>query len=79
LTLEADRSLVAVWGAAFAGQIALGCSFGLSGELYTGQGLGNTWRGWDRCMCMPHDKLTIYDSFGDKDAWVVISEVMFRL
>ncbi|MEB3166337.1 MAG: hypothetical protein VKO65_06655, partial [Cyanobacteriota bacterium] len=40
LTLAADRSLVSVWGAAFDGQIALGRSFGLSGELYTGQGLG---------------------------------------
>ena len=24
-------------------------------------------------------KLTAYDSFGDKNAWVVISQVMFRL
>ncbi len=40
LTQAADRSLVSIWGAAFDGQLALGRSFGISGELYTGQGLG---------------------------------------
>jgi hypothetical protein len=28
---------------------------------------------------VPNYKFTIYDSFGQKDAWVVISQVMFRL
>jgi hypothetical protein len=144
LTLAADRSLVSVWGAAFDGQIALGRSFGLSGELYTGQGLGEymagifqtynrvsnkavpTSGGWGQVYVYPAEnlrlaagygidhatdsgvfglqvnstifanavwdvnawlqlglegnyKLTTYDSFGDKEAWVVISEVMFRL
>lgn len=144
LTLEADRSLVSVWGAAFDGQIALGRSFGISGELYTGQGLGEymagifqtynrvsnkpvpTSGGWGQVYVYPAEnlrlaagygidhatdsgvfglqvnstifanvvwdvnpwlqlglegnyKLTTYDSFGDKEAWVVISEVMFRL
>ncbi len=144
LTLAADRSLVSVWGAAFDGQIALGRSFGISGELYTGQGLGEymagifqtynrasnksvpTSGGWGQVYVYPAEnlrlaagygidhatdsglfglqvnstifanvvwdvnpwlqlglegnyKLTTYDSFGDKDAWVVISEVMFRL
>ena len=40
LTLVSDRSTVNVWGAAIDGQIALGRRFGLSGVLYTGQGLG---------------------------------------
>lgn len=40
LTLVVDRSTVNVWGAAFDGQIALGRRFGINGELYTGQGLG---------------------------------------
>ncbi|MFN9570648.1 MAG: hypothetical protein ACK59G_12050, partial [Cyanobacteriota bacterium] len=144
LTLAADRSLVSVWGAAFDGQIALGRNFGLSGELYTGQGLGEymagifqtynrvsnkavpTSGGWGQIYVYPAEnlrlaagygidhatdsgvfglqanstifanavwdvnawlqlglegnyKLTTYDSFGDKEAWVVISEVMFRL
>ena len=144
LTLAADRSLVSVWGAAFDGQIALGRSFGISGELYTGQGLGEymagifqtynrvsnkpvpTSGGWGQVYVYPAEnlrlaagygidhatdsgvfglqvnstifanvvwdvnpwlqlglegnyKLTTYDSFGDKDAWVVISDVMFRL
>ncbi len=144
LTLKADRSLVSVWGAAFDGHIALGRSFGISGELYTGQGLGEymagifqtynrasnravpTSGGWGQAYVYParnlrvaagygidhatdagvfglelnstvfanvvwdvnpwlqiglegNYKLITYDSFGDKDAWVVISEVMFRL
>lgn len=144
LTLVSDRSTVNVWGAAFDGQIALGRSFGLSGELYTGQGLGEymagifqtynrasnkpvpTSGGWGQVYVYAAEnlrlaagygidhatdsgvfglqvnstifanvvwdvnpwlqlglegnyKLTTYDSFGDKDAWVVISEVMFRL
>jgi hypothetical protein len=144
LTLVADRSTVNVWGAAIDGQIALGRRFGLSGELYTGQGLGEymagilqtynratnqavpTAGGWGQFYVYLADnlrlnlgygidhaqdsglfglqfnsgifanllwdvnpwlqlglegnyKLTTYDVFGDKDAWVVISQVMFRL
>lgn len=144
LTLAADRSTVDVWGAAFDGQIALGRRLGLSGELYTGQGLAQymagifqnynratnravpTAGGWGQLYFYLADnlrlnlgygidhaqdagrfslqanstafanvlwdvnpwlqlglegnyRLTTYDAFGDKDAWVVISEVMFRL
>jgi hypothetical protein len=144
LTLVSDRSTVNVWGAAIDGQIALGRRFGLSGELYTGQGLGEymagilqtynratnqavpTAGGWGQFYVYVADnlrlnlgygidhaqdsglfglqfnsgifanllwdvnpwlqlglegnyKLTTYDVFGDKDAWVVISQVMFRL
>lgn len=144
LTLVFDRSTVNVWGAAIDGQIALGRRFGLSGELYTGQGLGEymagilqtynratnqavpTAGGWGQFYVYLADnlrlnlgygidhaqdsglfglqvnsgifanllwdvnpwlqlglegnyKLTTYDVFGDKDAWVVISQVMFRL
>lgn len=144
LTLVSDRSTVSVWGAALDGQIALGRRFGLSGELYTGQGLGEymagilqtynratnqavpTAGGWGQLYVYLADnlrlnlgygidnaqesglfglkvnsgifanalwdvnpwlqlglegnyKLTTYDVFGDKNAWVVISQVMFRL
>lgn len=144
LTLAADRSTVSVWGAAFDGQIALGRRLTLSGELYTGQGLGEymagifqtynrstnqpvpTAGGWGQLGIQLADnlrlnlgygidhaqdagrfgllrnstafanliydplpwlqlglegnrKFTLYDSFGEKDAWVVISEVLFRL
>jgi hypothetical protein len=144
LTLVSDRSTVNVWGAAIDGQIALGRRFGLSGELYTGQGLGEymagilqtynratnqavpTAGGWGQFYVYLADnlrlnlgygidnaqdsglfglqvnsgifanllwdvnpwlqlglegnyKLTTYDMFGDKNAWVVISQVMFRL
>ena len=144
LTLVSDRSTVNVWGAAFDGQIALGRRFGLSGELYTGQGLGEymagilqtynrttnkavpTSGGWGQLYVYLADnlrlnlgygidhaqdsglfglqvnsaafanmvwdvnpwlqlglegnyKLSTYDTFGDKNAWVVISQVMFRL
>ena len=144
LTLDFDRTSVSVWGAAFDGQIALGRNFGISGELYTGQGLGEymagifqtynrasnkavpTSGGWGQFYVYPADnlrfnlgygidnatdsgvfglqrnsaifanvvwdvnawlqlglegnyKLTLYDSFGEKDAWLVISQVMFRL
>jgi hypothetical protein len=144
LTLVSDRSTVNVWGAAIDGQIALGRRFGLSGELYTGQGLGEymagilqtynratnqavpTAGGWGQFYVYLADnlrlnlgygidnaqdsglfglqvnsgifanllwdvnpwlqlglegnyKVTTYDVFGDKNAWVVISQVMFRL
>ena len=144
LTLVANRSTVNVWGAAFDGHIALGRRFGLNGELYSGQGLGEymagifqtynrvnnqavpTTGGWGQMYLYVADnlrfnlgygidhaqnsvpfglqvnstafanviwdvnawlqlglegnyKLTTYDVFGDKNAWVVISEVMFRL
>lgn len=144
LTLDFDRTTVSVWGAALDGQIALGRSFGLSGELYTGQGLGEymagifqsynrtsnravpTSGGWGQVYVYPAEnlrfnvgygidnatgagvfgllknsaifanlvwdvnawlqlglegnyKFTLYDTFGEKDAWVVISQVMFRL
>jgi len=144
LTLVANRSTVNVWGAAFDGQIALGRRLGLSGELYTGQGLAEymagifqsynrssnqvvpTAGGWGQLYVYLADnlrlnlgygidhaqevgrfglqvnstafanvvwdvnpwlqlglegnyKLTTYDTFGDKDAWVVISQVLFRL
>jgi hypothetical protein len=144
LTLVSDRSTVNVWGAAIDGQIALGRRFGLSGELYTGQGLGEymagilqtynratnqavpTAGGWGQFYVYLADnlrlnlgygidnaqdsgvfglqvnssvfanllwdvnpwlqlglegnyKLTTYDVFGEKNAWVVISQVMFRL
>jgi len=144
ITLVSDRSTVNVWGAAIDGQIALGRRFGLSGELYTGQGLGEymagilqtynratnkavpTAGGWGQFYVYLADnlrlnlgygidnaqdsglfglqvnsgifanvlwdvnpwlqlglegnyKLTTYDVFGDKNAWVVISQVMFRL
>lgn len=144
LTLVADRSTVNVWGAAFDGQLALGRRFGLSGELYTGQGLGEymagifqsynrlsnkpvpTAGGWGQAYVYLADnlrlnlgygvdhaqdagvfsislnsaafanvvwdvnpwlqlglegnyRLTTYDAFGDKNAWVVITEVLFRL
>jgi hypothetical protein len=144
LTLVSDRSTVNVWGAAIDGQIALGRRFGLSGELYTGQGMGEymagilqtynratnqavpTAGGWGQLYVYLADnlrlnlgygidnaqdsglfglqvnsgifanllwdvnpwlqlglegnyKLTTYDVFGDKNAWVVISQVMFRL
>ena len=144
ITLVSDRSTVNVWGAALDGQIALGRRFGLSGELYTGQGLGEymagilqtynratnkavpTAGGWGQFYVYLADnlrlnlgygidnaqdsglfglqvnsgifanvlwdvnpwlqlglegnyKLTTYDVFGDKNAWVVISQVMFRL
>lgn len=144
LTLAADRSTVNVWGAAFDGQVALGRRFGLSGELYTGQGLGEymagifqsynrvsnkpvpTAGGWGQAYVYLADNLrlnlgygvdhaqdagafslslnsaafanvvwdvnpwlqlglegnyrfTTYDAFGDKNAWVVITEVLFRL
>ena len=144
LTLVSDRSTVNVWGAAIDGQIALGRRFGLSGELYSGQGLGEymagilqtynratnqavpTAGGWGQLYVYLADnlrlnlgygidhaqdsglfglqvnsgifanllwdvnpwlqlglegnyKLTTYDVFGDKNAWVVISQVMFRL
>ena len=144
LTLVSDRSTVNVWGAAIDGQIALGRRFGLSGELYTGQGMGEymagilqtynratnqavpTAGGWGQLYVYLADnlrlnlgygidnaqdsglfglqvnsgifanllwdvnpwlqlglegnyKLTTYDLFGDKNAWVVISQVMFRL
>jgi hypothetical protein len=144
ITLVSDRSTVNVWGAALDGQIALGRRFGISGELYTGQGLGEymagilqtynratnkavpTAGGWGQLYVYLADnlrlnlgygidhaqdsglfglqvnsgvfanvlwdvnpwlqlglegnyKLTTYDVFGDKNAWVVISQVMFRL
>jgi hypothetical protein len=144
LTLDFDRTSVSVWGAAIDGQIALGRRFGLSGELYTGQGLGEymagifqtynrssnravpTSGGWGQIYLYPAEnlrfnlgygidnasgagvfglekngtifanmlwdvnawlqlglegnyKFTMYDSFGEKDAWVVISQVLFRL
>ena len=144
LTLVSDRSTVNVWGAALDGQIALGRRFGLSGELYTGQGLGEymagilqtynratnqpvpTAGGWGQLYVYLADnlrlnlgygidhardsgrfglqvnsgvfanvlwdvnpwlqlglegnyKLTTYDTFGDKNAWIVITQVMFRL
>ena len=144
ITLVSDRSTVNVWGAAIDGQIALGRRFGLSGELYTGQGLGEymagilqtynratnkavpTAGGWGQFYVYLADnlrlnlgygidnaqdsglfglqvnsgifanvlwdvnpwlqlglegnyKLTTYDVFGEKNAWVVISQVMFRL
>jgi hypothetical protein len=144
LTLVSDRSTVNVWGAALDGQIALGRRFGLSGEIYAGQGLGEymagilqtynratnqpvpTAGGWGQLYVYLADnlrlnlgygidhaqdsglfglqvnsgvfanvlwdvnpwlqlglegnyKLTTYDVFGDKNAWVVISQVMFRL
>jgi len=144
LTLVSDRTTVNVWGAALDGQIALGRRFGISGELYTGQGLGEymagifqtynrasnkavpTAGGWGQFYAYLADnlrlnfgygidhaqdsgllglqvnsgafanvlwdvnpwiqlglegnyKLTTYNLFGDKDAWVVISQVMFRL
>ena len=53
LTLVSDRSTVNVWGAALDGQIALGRRFGLSGELYIGQGLGNTWPASSRPTTAP--------------------------
>lgn len=144
LTLVADRSVVDVWGAAFDGQVSLGRSFGLSGEAYHGQGLGQYMAGilqtynrrtnaaipttggwgqlhaylgenvrlaagfgvdqaikpgrfglllnetafanviWDVSQSLQlglegNYKLTTYDSFGDKEGWVVISQVLFRL
>jgi len=144
LTLVSDRTKVNVWGVGLDGQIALGRRFGLSGELYTGQGLGEymagilqtynratnqavpTAGGWGQFYVYLADnlrlnlgygidhaqdaglfglqvnsgifanllwdvnpwlqlglegnyKLTTYDVFGDKNAWVVISQVMFRL
>jgi hypothetical protein len=144
LTLTSDRSVISVWGAAFDGQLALGRRLGISGELYTGQGLGEymsgilqtynrssnqavpTSGGWAQLYVYLSDnlrlnlgygidhaqdggafsllrnatafanlvwdvnpwlqlglegnyKLTTYDTFGDKDAWIVITQVMFRL
>lgn len=144
ITLVSDRSEVTVWGAALDGRLALGRSVGLSGELYTGQALGEymagifqtynratnaavpTSGGWVQLSVHPSDqvrlaagygmdnatdaglfgllangtafanvvwdvnawlqlglegnyKFTRYDSFGEKNAWVVISEVLFRL
>ena len=144
VTLVSDRTTVNVWGAALDGQIALGRRFGLSGELYIGQGLGEYMAGilqtynratnqavptaggwgqlyvyqadnlrlnlgygidhardagifglqvnsgvfanvawdvnpWRQLGLEGNDKLTSYDVFGDKDAWVVISQVLFRL
>ena len=144
LTLTSDRSVIDVWGAAFDGQLALGRRLGLSGELYTGQGLGEymsgilqtynrssnqavpTSGGWAQLYVYLSDnlrlnlgygidhaqdggafsllsnatafanlvwdvnpwlqlglegnyKLTTYDTFGEKNAWIVISQVMFRL
>jgi hypothetical protein len=133
-----------VWGAAFDGKLALGRNVSISGELYTGQGLGEymagifqtynrlgnqavpTSGGWGQISTALNEsfrfnagygidnasdsgrfglklnssvfanvvwdvnpwlqlglegnyKLTDYDSFGDKDAWVVISQVLLRL
>jgi len=144
LTLTSDRSVISVWGAAFDGQLALGRRLGISGELYTGQGLGEymsgilqtynrssnqavqTSGGWAQLYVYLSDnlrlnlgygidhaqdggafsllrnataftnlvwdvnpwlqlglegnyKLTTYDTFGDKNAWIVITQVMFRL
>jgi len=144
LTLAADRATVNVWGTAVDGQIALGRRFGLSGELYSGQGLGEymagifqsysrrsnqavpTAGGWAQLHAYLADnlrlnlgygvdhaqdagafsltlnsaafanlvwdvnpwlqlglegnyRLTTYDVFGDRNAWVVITEVLFRL
>ncbi len=144
ITLVSDRSEVTVWGAALDGRLAIGRSVGLSGELYTGQALGEymagifqtynratnaavpTSGGWVQLSVHPSDqvrlaagygmdnatdaglfgllangtafanvvwdvnawlqlglegnyKFTRYDSFGEKNAWVVISEVLFRL
>jgi hypothetical protein len=144
LTLTSDRSVISVRGAAFDGQLALGRRLGISGELYTGEGLGEymsgilqtynrssnqavpTSGGWAQLYVYLSDnlrlnlgygidhaqdggafslltnstafanlvwdvnpwlqlglegnyKLTTYDTFGDKDAWIVISQVMFRL
>ena len=144
ITLVSDRTEVTVWGAALDGRLAIGRSVGLSGELYTGQALGEymagifqtynratnaavpTSGGWVQLSVHPSDqvrlaagygmdnatdaglfgllangtafanvvwdvnawlqlglegnyKFTRYDSFGEKNAWVVISEVLFRL
>jgi hypothetical protein len=144
LTLTSDRTVIDVWGAAFDGQLALGRRLGLSGELYTGQGLGEymsgilqtynrssnqavpTSGGWAQLYVYLSEnlrlnlgygidhaqdggafslisnatafanlvwdvnpwlqlglegnyKLTTYDTFGEKNAWIVISQVMFRL
>lgn len=144
ITLVSDRSEVTVWGAALDGRLAIGRSVGLSGELYTGQALGEymagifqtynratnaavpTSGGWVQLSVHPSDQLrlaagygidnatdaglfglqanstafanvvwdvnawlqlglegnykfTRYDSFGEKNVWVVISEVLFRL
>jgi hypothetical protein len=144
ITLVSDRSVVSVWGAAFDGKLALGRNVSISGELYTGQGLGEymagifqtynrlgnqavpTSGGWGQISTALTEsfrfnagygidnasdsgrfglklnssvfanvvwdvnpwlqlglegnyKLTDYDSFGDKDAWVVISQVLLRL
>lgn len=144
ITLVSDRSVVSVWGAAFDGKLALGRNLSISGELYTGQSLGEymagifqtynrfsnqavpTSGGWGQVSAALSDsfrinagygmdnasdsgrfglklnstvfanvvwdvnpwlqlglegnyKLTDYDTFGDKDAWVVISQVLLRL
>ena len=144
LTLRADRSLVTVWGAALDGRLALGRHLSLSGELYSGQALGEymagilqtynrrsnqavpTSGGWAQLGAALNDQLrvhagygidtadnsgrfglslnstafanlvwdvnpwlqlgleanykfTTYDRFGDKDAWVVISQLLLRL
>jgi hypothetical protein len=144
LTLRADRSLVTVWGTALDGRLALGRHLSLSGELYSGQALGEymagilqtynrrsnqavpTSGGWAQLGAALNDhlrvhagygidtaddsgrfglslnstafanliwdvnpwlqlgleanyKLTTYDRFGDKDAWVVISQLLLRL
>jgi hypothetical protein len=144
LRLVNDRTVLTVWGAAVDGQLALGRRVALSGELYTGQGLGEymagifqtynrasnravpTSGGWGQLAIHAADnvklalgygidnasdpgrfglqlnstvfanlvwdvnawlqlglegnyKFTTYDSFGDKEAWLVISQVMFRL
>jgi hypothetical protein len=144
ITLRADRSQVTVWGAALDGRLALGRNLSLSGELYSGQALGEymagilqtynrrsnqavaTSGGWAQLSAAISDnlrfnagygidtaddsgrfgltlnntafanviwevnpwlqlglegnyKLTTYDTFGDKDAWVVITQLLLRL
>ena len=144
ITLKADRSVMNVWGAALDGRLALGRHLSLSGELYSGQALGEymagilqtfnrrsnqavpTSGGWAQLGAAINDqlrinagygidtaadtgrfgltlnstafanliwdvnpwlqlgleanyKLTNYDRFGDKDAWVVISQLLLRL
>lgn len=144
ITLKADRSVVNVWGAALDGRLALGRHLSLSGELYSGQALGEymagilqtfnrrtnqavpTSGGWAQLGAAINDqlrvnagygidtaddtgrfglnlnstafanliwdvnpwlqlgleanyKLTNYDRFGDKDAWVVISQLLLKL
>jgi hypothetical protein len=90
LTLRADRSLVTVWGSALNDQLRVHAGYGIDTAADSGRfglSLNSTafanlvWdvNPWLQLGLEANYKFTSYDRFGDKDAWVVISQLLLRL